>query len=178
MALDLGGFGKGYALDEAAAVLAARGVSDALLDLGGQVLALGAPPGEPGWIVEVAHPADRSRPVLALCVRDASVSTSGNAERSFVVEGERFGHLLDPTTGRPVDFLGSVTVIAPRAAAADALSTALAVSREVEKRLPTGVEFLFLEPPREPGGAISARAPQAFAARVVESENVRWPWSD
>jgi len=171
--LDVGGFGKGYALDAAAAVLRSRGVTNALINFGGQVLAIGAPPGEPGWIVDVADPADRDRAVVALRVRDASVATSGNAERYFVDKGTRYGHLLDPRTGRPVPLRGSVTILAAQAAAADALSTALAVAgpAEAPSLLPRGTEFLYLE--RSDTG-ISATASSSLRERVVESSDIHW----
>jgi len=117
--LDFGGIGKGIALDEAAAVLRRLGVANALLDAGGQLLALGAPPGEPGWRVAVADPAQRERPRVVLLLKDASAATSGNSERP--------GEILDPATGRSVAGAGSATAIAARATDADALSTALFV---------------------------------------------------
>lgn len=111
--LDPGGYGKGLALDHAARVLRERGVEAALINFGGQVYALGAPPGRPGW--EVAVP---GRP-WPLVVRDASVSTSGDSERP--------GHILSPFTRKAVHRSWSVTVIAPTALEADAWSTAIYV---------------------------------------------------
>ena len=112
MALDLGGIGKGIALDHAAAVLKRKGVSSAFINFGGQVYAMGAPPGERGWTVEVPWFGE-------LIVRDASVSTSGDSERP--------GHIVSPFTGLTVRRNVSVTVVAPTAAEADAWSTALYV---------------------------------------------------
>ena len=136
--LNFGGIGKGYALDQAAHALQKAGIQAALLNFGGQVLALGMPPHRKGWKVEVAGPSGGSK-TLTLLVQDASVSTSGNAQRP--------GHILDPRTGasmprpgraavlRPlgkyvgahVPRPGSVTVVAPSATEADALSTAFFV---------------------------------------------------
>ena len=127
MALDPGAIGKGYALDAAARVLRARGVTTALLDFGGQVLALGAPPGAEAWTVEIAHPLHREQPALTLRLRDASASTSGNSARGVRAGGRLLGHIVDPRTGRPTETTGSVTVVAPGATEADALSTALLV---------------------------------------------------
>lgn len=120
--LDSGGFGKGAALRAAAGVLRAHGVSRATLDLGGQLQVLG-----PALPVAVAHPSERSRPVRALRVADASVATSAQSERFLELDGVRYGHVLDPRTGVPVAAWGSVTVVAADAFAADALSTALFV---------------------------------------------------
>jgi thiamine biosynthesis lipoprotein len=145
--LDLGGYGKGVALDAAAAVLRAHGIGAALLNFGGQVLALGAPPGEQGWIVDLADPAARDRPVAALTLRDASIATSSNAERGFVARGRRFGHVLDPRSGRPVRWRAAASVVAPTAAAADALSTALLVAgcKRADELVPRGASFVALE---------------------------------
>ncbi len=138
VALDLGGYGKGFALDEAARVLRARGIDSALFNFGGQVLALDAPPGEPGWIVEIAHPDERLRPVAELVLRDRSVATSSNAER---------GHVLDPRTGRPAEWRAAVTVVARSAADADALSTALLVAgpERAPRLVGRKAEFVALE---------------------------------
>jgi thiamine biosynthesis lipoprotein len=127
MALDPGGLGKGYALDAAARVLRERGFHSALLDFGGQVLAMGAPRGERGWRVAIAHPLRRDEPALTLLLKDASVATSANAERGRVVDGRPLGHVIDPGTGRPVSWQGSASALASTGAAADAYSTALMV---------------------------------------------------
>ncbi len=103
--LDFGGIGKGYALDAAAAVLRARGQRRALLNFGGQLLALGA------WDVRAGSE--------TVHLQDESVSGSG--------ESERPGHIVDPATGRPVRGRASVFVILPSATLADAWSTALYV---------------------------------------------------
>ena len=148
--VEAGGLGKGYALDRAAAVLRRRGIDAALLDFGGQLLAIGAPPGEEAWEVAVAGPHDRDRPVARVRLRDASLATSGQSERGFRVEGRWIGHVLDPGRGRPVERRGSVTVLAPTAAEADAYSTALFVmgpqkGREWLEERP-GVKAAWLEP--------------------------------
>ena len=128
--IDTGAFGKGAALRAAARVLREAGVEAALLDLGGQVLALGredADADADGWTLAVAHPARRTEPVARLRVRDVSVATSGASERWVEVDGERLGHVIDPRDGRPVAAWGSVTVASADALVADALATALFV---------------------------------------------------
>src|SRR5512140_2325378 len=120
--IDEGAWGKGWALDRAAAAARVAGAVSGVLDLGGQVLAFGEE-----TPVAVAHPRDRSRVAATLRVADASASTSGNSERGLVVNGRRIGHLLDPRTGDPAPDFGSVTVVAPSALVADILSTALFV---------------------------------------------------
>lgn len=125
--VELGGIGKGYALDRAAEVLRAAGVRVALLDFGGQVSALGAPAGESGWTVGLAHPSDRERASVRLVIRDVSVATSAQSERGLAVEGTSLGHVLDPRTGRPAAAWGAASAVATRATDADAASTALLV---------------------------------------------------
>ena len=122
--LDVGAFGKGDALDRAARAL---GDTSWMIDLGGQIAARGAPPGERGWGVAVAHPLRRDRPHLHLALGGGSLATSGGSERDLVAGSRRVGHVLDPRSGRPAAFGGSVSVWHPRAIVADMLSTALFV---------------------------------------------------
>ncbi|HTD52381.1 MAG TPA: FAD:protein FMN transferase [Thermoanaerobaculia bacterium] len=119
--IDEGAWGKGYALDCAAAALKKAGAREATIDLGGQILTLG--PAE----VSVSHPGERARSVISLTIGAASVSTSGNSERGLTVGGRRIGHLLDPHTGQPAPDFGSATVVAPSGFVADILSTAFFV---------------------------------------------------
>jgi thiamine biosynthesis lipoprotein len=122
--LDVGAFGKGEAIDRAARVL---GDEPWLVDLGGQIAVHGAPPGIDTWPAAVASPVDRRRPLLDVFLRSGSLSTSARSERDLIVRGRRVGHILDPRTGRPAEFAGSVSVWHPRALTADILSTALFV---------------------------------------------------
>ena len=122
--IDVGAFGKGEALDR---VERAGLRGSWLIDLGGQVSAVGTPPGSPRWPVALAHPLDRAREVLALEIPSGSLATSAGSERDLLVEGERVGHILDPRTGLPAPFTGSVSVWHTSGLYADALSTALFV---------------------------------------------------
>ncbi|RMG46995.1 MAG: FAD:protein FMN transferase, partial [Acidobacteria bacterium] len=123
--LDLDGIGKGIALDAAGRVLRRHGVRRALLDFGGQLLAVGEPP-PGGWCVAVAHPLARDIPALVVRLRDGSLATSGNGERGAIRAGRFAGHVLDPRNGRPTRGRASFSVLARTAAAADALATAVA----------------------------------------------------
>lgn len=122
-AIDSGGFGKGEALDRAAAALRRAGTVAGRLNFGGQILLFGteSAPGRAAGLGRVAIRATNSLPSrrLELSAGDGSVSTSGDSERP--------GHLIDPRTGRSAGFHGSVTVLADTALRADALSTALFV---------------------------------------------------
>ncbi len=121
--LDAGAWGKGAALREARLALRESGATAARIDLGGQVLLIGSDPST----LAVADPVERGRPFADLRLADVSVATSGQTERGIEVDGERYGHLLDPRTGRPVPAWGSVTVVHTDPLAADVLATALFV---------------------------------------------------
>lgn len=126
-ALDLGGIAKGYALDRAAAVLREHGVTNALIDAGGDLLALGRR-GERRWRVGIRKPRGQSAVAVIALRAGEAVVTSGDYERFFVHEGTRYHHLLDPATGYPARRARAATVVGPNATAADAWSTALFVS--------------------------------------------------
>lgn len=128
--INLGGVGKGYALDRAAALLRTEwGVSSALLHGGGSsVVAIGHPPGCPrGWPVAVRHPWDESRTLGTVWLRDQALGTSAATFQHFVYNNRKLGHLLDPRTGWPAAGTAAASVSAPTGAAADALSTAFFV---------------------------------------------------
>jgi thiamine biosynthesis lipoprotein len=126
--LDLGGIGVGYGLDRAGLVLRGAGIRRALLDVSGDCLALGAPPGEPGWRVEVADPQRPGAAIAATPLRDAALATSSNLV-SVVRYGRAVrGHIMDPASGWPAAARGQVTVVARTGIEADALSTAMLVS--------------------------------------------------
>lgn len=127
MSLDLGGIAKGYALDRARAVLQDAGVSGALVNAGGDILAMGEKgPGKP-WRIGIQDPRIPRGIVAVASVKDKFIVTSGDYERFIEKDGTRYHHILDPTTGYSARGLQSVTVIAPSGVAADALSTAVFV---------------------------------------------------
>lgn len=168
--IDAGAFGKGAALRRARGALGAADVRAALLDFGGQLLAMGHPPGRTAWSAAVAHPADRGRPSVRLRLRDRSAATTSSSERFVVVDGEPRGHVIDPRTGRPVAAWGSVTVVAADPLRADALATGLFVMGPVEGwrwaqgREDVGVLFLVGADEGEPPGACWNAAMEAFLA--------------
>jgi thiamine biosynthesis lipoprotein len=125
--IDLGGIAKGHAVDRARATLAARGVNHALVDLSGNMAALGHPPGRDTWVVGVRDPEDRVPFFARLDLQTDAIATSGNYEQFVDVDGTRYGHVLDPRTGWPAEGLDAVTVIASSAREADAWATALLV---------------------------------------------------
>lgn len=126
--VDLGAIGKGYAGDEAVAVLRQYGVSCALLNLGGGVQVIGARPDGNPWRVGVLMPFTQEN-FCVLEAEDCAVITSGDYQRYFTAEdGTLYGHILDPDTGYPAQSgLTSVTIVGAEGKACDALSTALFV---------------------------------------------------
>jgi len=128
MELDMGGIGKGYAVDRVIDLLREAGVKSALVDAGSSTLyALGAPPGKDGWKVVVPRPGDRTHAISEVLLRDNSLSTSGSYEKFFRLNGRTYCHIMDPRTGEPVQGMLQTTVIAPTGTATDALSTTMFV---------------------------------------------------
>jgi len=117
VALDLGGYAKGYALDRAAAILRQQGVTNALINIGGNVMALGKK-GDRPWQIGIQHPRAPT-PIAALALYDGeAIGTSGDYQRYFELDGRRYSHLLDPRTGEPAQGTEAVTVlVTPRAGA-------------------------------------------------------------
>ncbi len=122
--LDLGGIAKGYAVELAVDLLRERGVGRALVNVGGDIHALGTHPEGRPWQVGVRHPRQPGRLLGVLKLQDCAVATSGDYERYAIRGGQRIHHLLDPRSGGPAPFHQSVTVTAPGAMVADALATA------------------------------------------------------
>ena len=126
--LDLGGIGKGYAVDRVVELLRRRGVRSALVNLGGSsVYGLGAPPGAEAWEVAIQDPTAPGREAEAVALRDRALSVSGGYARSFVKDGVTYSHIMDPRTGRPVQGVLSVAVLSASATDGDALDNVLFV---------------------------------------------------
>jgi FAD:protein FMN transferase len=128
MRLDLGGIGKGFASDEVLRLLKKRGIRRAMVVAGGEMAAGDPPPGKPGWWVEVA-PLESALPASPrfVLLRQAAISTSGDASQFVEIGGVRYSHILDPRTGLGLTGRRSVSVMAPRGSTSDALATALNV---------------------------------------------------
>jgi thiamine biosynthesis lipoprotein len=124
--VNLGGIAKGYAIERAAGLLRERGIRHALVNAGGDTRFLGDRRGRP-WLVGVRHPDDPRGIVTRIPVADEAVSTSGDYERFFDLDGERYHHIINPSTGTSARDVRSVTVIGPDATTTDALSTSVFV---------------------------------------------------
>ena len=127
--LDLGAIAKGYASQEAVKTLKSLGITRSLVAGAGDIAAGDPPPGEAGWKVGIAplEAPGMSKPERFLLLKNASVSTSGDAERFVEIGGVRYSHVVDPQTGIGKTGRSSVSVIHPDGATADALDTAISV---------------------------------------------------
>ncbi|MAT94037.1 MAG: thiamine biosynthesis protein ApbE [Halioglobus sp.] len=123
MEIDLGGVVKEYAADAAAAQLRDAGVAAALVDLAGDMVAVGTPADRPGWPVGIRHPAQRQQAIAALELPPGALASSGDYERCITVDGRRYGHVLDPRSGWPVRGLVAVSVLAPQCMVAGSAAT-------------------------------------------------------
>jgi thiamine biosynthesis lipoprotein len=108
--IDLGGYAKGYALDRAAAILKQQGINNALINIGGNVLALGKH-GSRAWRIGIQHPR-KPGPLATMELRDGeAIGTSGDYQRYFEFNGKRYCHLIDPRSGYPVQGTQAVTIL-------------------------------------------------------------------
>ena len=149
--LDLGGIAKGYAVDRVVGLLRQRQIAAALVSAGGSTIyGLGAPPGHDGWDVTIEDPIDSRKAALTVTLKDRALSVAGSSQKSFESGGVRYSHIMDPRTGRPVQGMLSVAVLASSGTAGDALDDALFVmgekrSRAYLKKLPDTEAFFFFE---------------------------------
>lgn len=140
MSIDSGGFGKGYAVDRAIAALQRHGVRNAMVKAGGDLRVIGRPPGRRHWTVWIEDPEKKGRRVKVKLAAGA-LSTSGNYENSFTQNSRRYGHLLDPRTGQPVDEVAACTVTAPTCLESDAYATAACILGVKRSRALLGDQF-------------------------------------
>jgi thiamine biosynthesis lipoprotein len=133
--IDLGGIGKGYAVDRGIAILQQRGIHHALVSAGGDSRIIGDRFGKP-WIVGIRHPDHAGQVIARLPLVDTAISTSGDYERYFDEGGQRYHHIIDPRSGHSASAVRSATVIAPTATRTDGLSkTAFVLGAEEAIRI-------------------------------------------
>ena len=123
MELDFGGFGKEYAVDQAATVLANMGVEHGYVNLGGDMRFLGPRADGAAWSIGIQDPRAMANTVASLPISRGALATSGDYERFIEVKGRRYCHVLDPRTGMPVSYWRSVSVVAPLALTAGSCTT-------------------------------------------------------
>lgn len=131
--IDLGGIAKGHAVDRAITLLQARGITQAIVSAGGDSRIIGDRRGRP-WMIGVRDPRREKEMAAILPLSDTAVSTSGDYERYFELDGVRYHHIISPASGRPVTGIRSVTVVGQDSTTVDALSTSVFVMG-VEKGL-------------------------------------------
>jgi thiamine biosynthesis lipoprotein len=134
MKLDLGGIAKGYAADEAQRVLKKHGITSALVELGGDIVVSGPPPGTGGWTIRVPNAGSETQPA-DLRFANRAISTSGDTEQSTVIGGKRYSHVVDPRTGQALTNRIQVTLTAADGLTSDPLATALGVLGGDRERL-------------------------------------------
>jgi thiamine biosynthesis lipoprotein len=133
-AIDLGGIAVGYSVDRMAAILRAEGIDSALINHGGDIVAIGAPPETDGWEIGIPSPHDGNTIVHSLTLKDRAISTSGSTEKFRLINGKKYCHIIDTSNGTASDRQTSVSVITQSSMIADVFSTALFLS---EQRMPS-----------------------------------------
>ena len=176
MRIDLGGIGKGYAVDRGIEILKKRGIQHAVVTAGGDTRIIGDHLGRP-WLVAIRHPDDDRKVVTRIPLSDAAMSTSGDYERYFDENGVRYHHIIDPHTGHSASKVRSATIIGPTATQTDGMSKTAFVlgpekALEIINRMPE-YDAVFVAPdgkvfysnglrpaaPRPPGAPAAPAAP-------------------
>lgn len=132
MKLDLGGIGKGYGADGAQRALKDHGITRALVQMGGDIVVTGAPPGTEGWTIRVPNAGNDQGPA-DLLFQYRAISTSGDTEQFTVINGRRYSHIVDPRTGQALTNRVQVTITAPDGLTSDPLSKCMSILGETER---------------------------------------------
>ncbi len=159
MRIDLGGIAKGYAIDKAIEAMMAAGAAGGLVDAGGDIRCFGTPPaGQGNWIIGLQNPHITDKQgqnvVMKFAIDNMAITTSGDYYRFVVIDGEKISHIINPKKSTSAKELCSVSIIAPDATTADALSTAVTVlgrdkGKELIESLPGIDALLITSPPQE-----------------------------
>ena len=149
MRIDLGGIGKGYAVDRGIAILQARGFQHALVTAGGDSRIIGDRMGRP-WVIGIRNPDDKDQVVTRIPIVNSAMSTSGDYERYFDEGGVRYHHIIDPRTGHSASKVRSATILGPTATETDGMSKTAFVlgpekALEIINRLPQ-YDAIFVTP--------------------------------
>jgi len=169
--LDLGGIAKGYAVDQAAEILRSNGITAALVSSGmSSIYALGSPPGERGWRITVRDPFHEDKPADVFRLQNFALSTSGNYEKFFKINGKIYCHIMDPHTGWPVQDMLSTVGAVPTGIETEALTKIFFVggvekSRQYLATHPNAIGILY-----QPGDK-----PQAFRRTLLQSKTFQIP---
>ncbi len=128
MLIDLGGIAKGYAADKAVEVMKKKGIKSGLVSVAGDIKAFGLKPDGKPWKIGIKNPRAKNEDdeiMATIELTDMAISTSGDYERYFIIEGKRYHHILNPKTGYPADGCRSVSIIAKDGAITDPFSTGI-----------------------------------------------------
>ena len=169
MRLDLGAIAKGYAIDEALAVLRAHGVRRALVSGGGDLCAGEPPPGKAGWRIELA-PLDvpHAPPAQFVSLAHAGLATSGDLFQHLEIDGRRYSHIVDPRTGVGLTDHSLVTIIARDCLTADSLATAVSVlGPEAGLKLVESTRGAAMRTVRQPGAQVEVRESPRFKEQLA-----------
>lgn len=171
MELDFGGVVKEYAVDRAAALCRNEGIIHGIINLGGDVRLLGARPDGKPWRVAISHPRQAGAALRTLALCDGAVASSGDYERCIIVNGVRYGHVLNPLTGWPARYLAAVSVVADLCVVAGSAST-IAMLKETEGPAwlrELGLPHLWADTAGNIGGTLSS----VLSADVADGYTVR-----
>ncbi|MDD2864291.1 MAG: FAD:protein FMN transferase [Methylococcales bacterium] len=136
MELDFGGIVKEYAADRAATLCVNAGISHGIVNLGGDIKIIGSHPDKKPWRVGIQHPRDKTKIWKTLTLKTGALASSGDYERCLVIDGVRYGHILNPKTGYPVRQLAAVSVVADLCVVAGSAATiAMLKEKDGEKWL-------------------------------------------
>jgi thiamine biosynthesis lipoprotein len=149
MKLGFGGIGQGYVANRCKLVMQAWGINAGLVNVSGDIITWGQQPDGKDWQVGIVDPNNKTVMISWLSASNMSVVTSGNYEKFVMIDGKRYGHILDPRTGYPAQGIGSVTIMSPDAEVCDALATGIFVMG-IEKGLQLinslkGIECLIID---------------------------------
>jgi thiamine biosynthesis lipoprotein len=149
--MDPGGIGKGWAVDRMVDVLRRNGIKIGLVSASGSsIYAMGAPPGENGWHIDIKDPRDLDKAITEVVLKDESMSTSGSYEKFFKADGRVYSHIMDPRTGYPAPGMLAVSVITPLTLDSEAWTKPLFINGRAwaarhRQQLPAGLRAYFCE---------------------------------
>jgi len=172
--IDLGGIAKGYAVDNGITILQKCGIKGGLVSAGGDSRILGDR-GDRPWMMGVRHPRKKQDVAVVLPLSDSAISTSGDYERFFIENGERYHHIISPKTGKSVGSSWSATVIGPDATTTDALSTTLFVlgpkqGMELVESLP-GIDAVIIDAQGKMHYSSGLMPPEVMPGKIGQVSN-------
>ena len=131
MEIDFGGFGKEYATDRAATLLASNGIQHGYVNLGGDLRAIGQKPNGENWVMGIQNPRNQEAVIASIPITVGALATSGDYEKFFELNAQRYCHIISPRTGKPVSYWRSVSVLAPLSITAGTYTT-IAMLKEAD----------------------------------------------